>query len=397
MTVEILKSKAKGSIFAPPSKSAAHRALICAALSEKSEIKNIGSNDDIKATLSCLQKMGAKVSLTDNGTRIGGLKIEKIKEETELFVNESGSTLRFLIPLCLNGNKITFKGSKRLFERPLDVYADIFKSNGIAFETGEDFACVCGKYPQKTVKIKGNISSQFISGFCFYFAANGGGEIEIIPPFESKPYVDMTLDTLNSFGVLAEYTDNKIVISGDVKNTDMTVEGDCSSAAFLDAFNLLGGDVEVLGLNENTLQGDSIYKRFYSDIKSGVKVFDLSDCPDLAPVMFALSAHIGEFTFTGTKRLALKESDRAKCMKEELEKFGARVEIFDNEVKIYGGNLKTPTSTLCGHNDHRIVMSLAVLCSYYGGKIECANAVSKSYPEFFENIKALGVKINYEA
>ncbi|MCQ2478846.1 MAG: 3-phosphoshikimate 1-carboxyvinyltransferase, partial [Clostridia bacterium] len=173
------------------------------------------------------------------------------------------------------------------------------------------------------------------------------------------------------------------------------VEGDCSSAAFLDAFNLLGGKVTVNGLNSNTLQGDSIYKKFYSCIKDGVRNFDLSDCPDLSPVMFALCSHIGEFTFTGTKRLKIKESDREECMKQELEKFGAKVEIFENEVKIYGGNLKKPSEILCGHNDHRIVMALSVLCSYYGGKIDGANAVSKGFPDFFEKIKELGVEYKY--
>ena len=205
----------------------------------------------------------------------------------------------------------------------------------------------------------------------------------------------MTIKSLSDFGVIIEKCGRTYKIKGNQKyeTKNITVEGDYSNAAFLDGFNLLGGDVLVTGLDESSLQGDKIYKKMYEGLKTGEKQFDLSNCPDLAPVMFALSAVFGGAHFTGTKRLKIKESDRAVAMRTELKKFGIKVDVNDNDVTVHGGELKAPSETLCGHNDHRIVMALSLLCTLTGGSIGDAQSVAKSYPDYFEKIKSLGIVI----
>ena len=399
MTVTIKKSVAKGVIAAPPSKSMAHRALICGALSGGSKIENIEYSNDILATLDCLSALGAKIEKNDNTVAIGGLNPFASKEAT-LDCRESGSTLRFMIPLCmLSGNKITLKGSERLFARNLTIYEEIAKQNGILFEKGSDSLTVCGNLKSGDYKIAGNISSQFISGLLFALPlCNGDSTLEITGEYESEPYVDLTLKALSDFGNVIEKCDRTYKIKGSQKyiSKNMTVEGDYSNAAFLDGFNLLGGDVTVTGLAPDSLQGDKIYKQMYEGLKNGENQFDLSQCPDLAPVMFALSAVYGGAHFTGTKRLKIKESDRAFAMAQELHKFGITVDVAENDVTVHGGEIKLPSDTLCGHNDHRIVMALSLLCTLTGGSISEAESVAKSYPDYFEKIKSLGIVIENE-
>ena len=399
MTVTIKKSKAKGIIAAPPSKSMAHRALICGALSGGSEIYNIEYSNDILATLDCLTALGAKIEIQGSKIKCGGLNPFSAKETT-LDCRESGSTLRFMIPLAfLSGAKITLTGSERLFARNLTIYEEIAKKNNITFEKSDNCLTVCGTLKSGNYKIAGNISSQFISGLLFALPLlDGDSTLEITGEYESEPYVDLTIKSLSDFGVTIEKCGRIYKIKGNQKyeTKNITVEGDYSNAAFLDGFNLLGGDVLVTGLNESSLQGDKIYKKMYEGLKNGEKQFDLSNCPDLAPVMFALSAVFGGAHFTGTKRLKIKESDRAAAMKQELAKFGIKVDVSDNDVTVYGGELKAPSETLCGHNDHRIVMALSLLCTLTGGSINDAQSVAKSYPDYFEKIKSLGIVIENE-
>ena len=399
MTVTIKKSKAKGIIAAPPSKSMAHRALICGALSGGSEIYNIEYSNDILATLDCLTALGAKIEIQGSKIKCGGLN-PFVSKESVLDCRESGSTLRFMIPVCmLSGSKITFTGSNRLFERNLTIYEEIAKQNGILFAKGENNLTVCGRLKSGSYKIAGNISSQFISGLLFALPLlDGDSTLEITGEYESEPYVDLTIKSLKDFGVVIEKDDRIYKIKGGQKYIaqNMTVEGDYSNAAFLDGFNLLDGDVLVSGLDESSLQGDKIYKKMYEGLKNGEKQFDMSNCPDLAPVMFALSAVYGGAHFTGTKRLKIKESDRAAAMKQELAKFGIKVDVNNNDVTVHGGELKAPSETLCGHNDHRIVMALSLLCTLTGGSIGDAQSVAKSYPDYFEKIKSLGIVIEDE-
>lgn len=400
MNLKIFPSKANGEIYAPPSKSLSHRALICGALSSESKLTNVyGSHRsvDVGTTLNCLMHLGADICVHGERVTIGNFNPFNPNTDITLDCNESGSTLRFLIPLCLLCNKkITLTGAPRLFERPLAVYEDICREQGIMFEKNENSLTLCGKLKSGSYRVRGDISSQFITGLLFALPLLDGISIlEITGKFESASYVDLTLQTLSAFGIKITRNANRFVILGNqkYKNSQFAVESDCSNAAFLEAFNYLGGNVRVMGINPNTLQGDRVYKDIFKAIGNGNNEFDLSDCPDLAPILFAVAAAKGGAKFVGTARLKIKESDRASAMQSELAKLGVPVTVGENEVIIGKAELKAPREILCGHNDHRIVMSLAVLCTLVGGEIEGAEAVSKSYPNFFDDIEKLQIKL----
>ena len=395
MKIKINPSVANGSVTAPPSKSIAHRAIICGALSGGSNIENVAYSKDIKATVECLSALGASVTANENSLNIGGMDAFNINENAILNCNESGSTLRFLIPLCLvSGKKTIFKGAFRLFERPLSVYESICREQGILFEKGTNSLTVCGKLKSGNYRVRGDISSQFISGLLFTLPLlDGVSIIEVIGKLESEPYIDLTLQALSKFGIKITRVGSRFIILGNQRyqSRGVTVEADCSNAAFLYAFNLFGGNVQVDGINKNTLQGDIVFYEIFEAIEKGKRQFDLSDCPDLAPILFAVAAAKGGATFTGTARLKIKESDRSEAMAQELKKLGVDVEIGENSVTVHSADVKAPKETLCGHNDHRIVMALSVLCTLVGGEIEGAEAVFKSYPAFFDALKKLNV------
>lgn len=398
MTVTVKPSRATGTVASPPSKSMAHRALICGALSKKSVVTNIDFSKDIIATLNCLEKLGAKVEIHSNAVTIGGLKLDAIPDNVELDADESGSTLRFLIPLCMAAKKtVILKGAKRLFERPLDIYESIAKKQNILFQKSESSLIVCGNILSGEYSVEGNVSSQFISGLLFLLPLfKGDSTLTVTGNFESASYVDLTLQVLNTFGVDIKQKNNTFYIKGcsEYKSQNYVVEGDCSNAAFLEAFNYLGGNVTVEGLNKNTLQGDRVYKNIFEGLKNGKKQFCLSDCPDLAPVVFAVSTLYGGAEFTGTKRLKIKESDRAEAMKQELSKFGMVAEVYENSVIIKDGELRKPTEVLNSHNDHRIAMALTLLLTITGGSISGAECVAKSFPLFFKIISQIGIDLN---
>lgn len=356
----------------------AHRLLICSRLAGGGSVSGVEYSEDIKATLACLDALEK-----------GGV----------LACNESGSTLRFMIPLCLlKGREITLCGTSRLFSRSLKVYEDICKEQRLYFNQGDGFVTVNGVLCPGHYKVRGDISSQFISGLMFALPLlDGDSEIEITHGFESKPYIDLTLKALALFGISEKVKGNIIYIKGSQRYipADVTVEGDYSNAAFFDALNLIGGDTEVTGLDPHSLQGDRVYKEFFKRLKDGTPTLDISDCPDLGPILMAAAAAENGCTLTGTHRLKIKESDRGAAMKAELEKFGIKVELSDDSITV-SGTLCPPSRTLCGHNDHRIVMSLAVLCTLTGGRITDAQAVNKSLPDFFERLAVLGIETEVE-
>ena len=398
MNVTIEKSKAVGTVNAPPSKSVSHRALICGALSGEATINNIAYSEDVLATLGCLEALGANVEKGTNFVKFGRLDLNDIPDNINLFCNESGSTLRFFIPLCLlKGKRIVLSGSERLFERPLSIYENICKEQGIEYIKNSTSLSVCGMLKAGEYTVPGNISSQFITGLLFALPMlEKDSKLIIEGNLESSSYIDLTLDVMKDFGVEIQRQDNVFYIKGgqQYEKKDYTVEGDCSNAAFLEAFNYLGGQVEVNGIAKDTLQGDRVYLEMYKDLKAGKKMFDITNTPDLAPVMFAMAAYFGGAEFNGTSRLKIKESDRAEVMAQELLKFGIDVDVFENSVLIKNGEIKCPSSVLKGHNDHRIVMALSLLCSVTGGTIEGAEAIKKSFPDYFEVIKELGIKVN---
>ena len=401
MILSINPSSPKGDIVAPPSKSYAHRALICAGLaSGTSIISNISFSEDIKATLDCLTELGAKIEINGNTAIITGISDFTNFKDAVLNCNESGSTLRFFIPLCLLSNdEITLNGTQKLISRPLSVYENIAKNQGLLFQKNLNSVSVKGKIKSDCFSVKGNISSQFISGLLFALPLlEDDSEINIIPPFESKPYVDMTVSILKNFGIEIDYSGLNIKIKGNqhYKPQNTTVEGDWSNAAFLYAFKSCGADVNVIGVDANSSQGDKICLEYFDAVKNGLPSLDLTDCPDLAPIMFAFAGLHNGAVFTGTDRLRFKESDRISCMQTELAKFGIKLVTGDNRVVIKSGDFHTPTENIFGHNDHRIVMANAFLLCKTGGKIEGYEAVKKSFPDFFDVLLKAGVNLNYE-
>lgn len=403
MRVNIKKSSPTGIIKAPASKSASHRLLICAGLSDgRSVITNVAFSEDIKATIRCLEAIGCKIRIKDDTVTVDGIGDFSDVGEKILDCGESGSTLRFFIPICiLSGNKVTLTGSKKLLSRPLDVYEEICKKQGIKMNISETEIALDGKISADFFEVKGNVSSQFISGLLFALPLlEKSSTIKIIPPFESRPYVDMTMDAMRKFGVGAEFTDeNEIKIEGNQKYfpCDTAVEGDWSNAAFFYAFKESGADIEITGTDSGSLQGDKICVEYLKRLKEGFSRLDLADCPDLAPILFAFAAKHNGAEFINTNRLRMKESDRVACMRQELSKIGAVMDVGDNALTVKKSEIHRPEEMISGCNDHRIVMSMAYLLTFTGGTIDGYEAVKKSYPDFFEVLEKAGVKINYEA
>ena len=399
MIAEIKKSYLSGEAYVPASKSMAHRLLICAGLSNgTSIIKKVTFSEDILATLDCLSVMGAEYKINENTVKIKGVGNIIQDGEKEFDCRESGSTLRFFIPLMLLSDKNqTFRGKGRLMERPQSVYEDICKEKGLRFDFADNKITVCGKLTGGHYYVRGDISSQFITGLLFALSkCENDSFIHITTPLESRSYIDMTFYALSLFSVSCSFIDeNTICVKGnqDYIFRDITVEGDYSASAFLEALNYLGGKIIINGLNEKSFQGDRVYKDYFKLLSDSSPTLDVSDCPDLAPILMTLAAAKNGAVLTGTKRLKIKESDRGAVMASELSKFGANIEVYENEIVIRPSELYKPTDILYGHNDHRVVMSLAVLSTVYGGRITDAEAVRKSYPGFFETLSALGTEV----
>lgn len=384
---------------APPSKSMAHRLLICAGLSEgESEIKNIAFSEDVLATLDCLEEMGARIEKRENSVKIKGISPFAIKEGKVFSARESGSTLRFLIPIVLlSGKRHTFNGYGRLMERPLEIYESICKEKGFYFLREKGKITLEGRLTSDEYTLRGDISSQFISGLLFALClCKGDSRIRLTGKIESRSYIDMTLWAMKGFGVNVLWeNESTLYIKGgqSYRAGCFTNEGDYSNAAFFDALSCLGYAVKVEGLKKSSLQGDRIYKEYYKELKKGKAVLDVSDCPDLAPVLMTLACFLEGAELTGTARLKIKESDRGLAMQKELSKLGADIKVFENKIIINKSALHKSEEAFFGHNDHRIVMALSIAGVLFGGEIEDAQAVKKSYPDFFERLRELGVEV----
>lgn len=402
MRVKITKSKAIGTIKAPSSKSMAHRLLICASMADGvSKIHGISDCEDVLATLDCLSAMGIKYEKCKETITLYGKKLQDRVIESNLKCRESGSTLRFLIPSALAcGKTATFEGAPSLMQRPMGVYENLCKENGLNYSINGQTVTVKGPLTRGEYRVVGNVSSQFISGLLFALPnLEGDSRIHVIPPIESRPYIDMTVDALSAFGVNVTWeNENTLYIKGaqSFVPSEISVEGDYSGSAFIEALNLFGSSVEVTGLKANSLQADEAYRQYFPMLQAGTPTIHIGNCPDLAPILFAVAAAKHGGVFLGTKRLKIKESDRAAAMAEELEKFGTSVEVYEDRVVVYPKEFHAPNEVLNGHNDHRIVMALSILLTLTGGEIEGAEAVSKSYPAFFEDLAALGIEVSKE-
>ena len=285
-------------------------------------------------------------------------------------------------------------------ERPLNVYEDLCREQGLTLRRDTTSVTTRGPLQSGEFTLRGDVSSQFISGLLFSLPLLAGDStIRLLPPVESRSYIDMTLEALATFGVRAEWRDElTLAIPGNQTYTarNASVEGDYSGAAFFLALRTLGMDVTVTDLPATTRQGDSICKTYFDALEEGTPTLSIRDCPDLGPILMAVAAAKNGCVLTDTGRLAIKESDRGAAMAEELAKFGVKVDRTADTITVHGGTLCAPTAPLLGHNDHRIVMSLATLCTLVGGTIEGAEAVRKSLPDYFALMKSLGLSVNVD-
>lgn len=404
-SIKIKKSQLKGKVTVPPSKSLSHRAIICASLSEgKSTINNLIMSEDIKSTVEGMKKLGAEINITENKAIIKGKGIIELNPIIDC--RESGSTLRFLIPLGIVLTEgLSFTGSKKLFERPLDVYYDIFDKQNIEYELNKNYPLsIKGKLSPGTFEISGNLSSQFISGLLLSLPLlNGTSKILVTDSFQSKSYVDMTVDVMEKFKCIIDRIDERtFFIKGNqkYKNTDYTVEGDYSQAAFFLVANELENEIELNGLNKNSMQGDkeiiNIIKK-YNNINNEIKI-DVSQIPDLVPIISVLAALKDNCTtyINNAHRLRLKESDRLKTISTELNKLGASVKETNDGLIIIGKESLKGNAVVNSWNDHRIAMSLAIAATKCENDIILENyrSVNKSYPNFWDDYISLGGAIS---
>lgn len=400
MNIEIKPSAPNGRIAAPPSKSMAHRLLICGGLSEgESIIHGIADSEDMHATLDCLSALGAQYIQEGDTVKIRGIDVRTARPTRPLGCRESGSTMRFFLPLCLlSGNETVLKGAPRLLERPLSVYENIAADQGLTFRRERESVTVGGCLSSGVYRIPGNISSQFISGLLFALPLlPEDSTVVVLPPVESRSYLLLTIDALRLFGVEIVWRDERtLYIRGGQRYTagEVTVEGDWSNAAAFHALNQLGGRVEIDGLSENSLQGDRVCLRYLDQLSGGMPTLHIGDCPDLGPILLAVAAAKHGAVFCGTRRLRMKESDRGAAMAEELAKFGVAVTVHEDSIVVYPAAFHAPTEPLSGHNDHRIVMALCALLCRTGGRMVGAEAVRKSLPNYFELMTALGTEVN---
>lgn len=406
MIVKCTPSEISGTIKSISSKSDAHRLLICAALS-KTETKiycNVMSKD-IAATICCLKAMGTDISVDGDVITV---KPESFNKKAELDCNESGSTLRFLMPLVSAlGIDATIKGSGCLPQRPISPLKEEMEKKGVIFHTDNHFPLhLTGQLQSGEYEIEGNISSQFITGLLLALPLlNGDSKIKLIPPVESKSYLDITVSVLKKFGIEIKEKENEYIVKGNqqfISPKEITVQGDWSNASFfLCAGALSEKGVTITDLDINSPQGDKgildVLKNMGADVEvkvteitikknklNGITV-DASDIPDAVPIISVMAtACTGDTKIINAQRLRIKESDRIKSVVEMINSVGGNAEETDDGLIIHGG-IPLKGGKVNGYNDHRIVMSASILSTICENNVTITdgNAVEKSYPDFW--------------
>lgn len=408
MNVIITPTQLAGHVIPPPSKSQAHRLIIAGALARgESVMSNIAFSQDIQVTLRCMEGLGAGFTLGDSGVTIYGLAAGGAlsgwgRELPSLDCGESGSTLRFLIPIALAvaGGGI-FAGHGRLMERPQRPYFDLFDERGIYYEQRSGYLTVRGLLKPGTYRLPGNVSSQFLTGLLYTLPLlEGTSEIMLTSPMESAGYVDMTLEVLNQFGITVDRQDEfHFRVSGKqmFQPRNMTIEADWSQGGFWYAAKALGNLVDVGGLDASSTQGDRVIEELFTRLCCpGDEEIDVSDCPDLVPPLAAMSVLRNGITrLTHASRLRLKESDRLATVGEVLNALGAKVTEGVDSLTITGVDTLPGGVSVDSHNDHRIAMMAAIAATRCQAPITLtgAEAVNKSYPSFWEEYERLGGQI----
>ncbi len=407
MNIKITPCKLHGTVEIPSSKSFAHREIICASLSKgKSIISGVSFSKDIYATLSAMESLGAKYTIQDDTITIQG--ISNPKDTATIDCCESGSTLRFIIPIVSAlGVSATLKGQGRLPERPITPFIRELPKKNVSFDYQNTMPfSMNGKLISGTFELEGDISSQFITGLLFALPLlDGDSKIVMTTPLQSKPYVDMTIQSMANFGVKVQEMDYGYYILGnqEYKSLDHKVEGDYSQSAFFYVANAIGNDITLKNLLANSIQGDkkiveicekSCYNR--NDNRLNAYTIDAKDIPDLVPILAVLGCFGNETSkIVGAERLKIKESDRLIAIADALNRIGGKVTPTDDGLIIQPIDHFTG-GTVDGFGDHRIVMATAIASTRCVGDVTIvgANAIEKSYPNFFRDFENLGGKIN---
>ena len=393
MDIIITPRKLNGSVRAIASKSQAHRLLICAAFADKETVLECPeTNQDIEATADCLRSLGADISRTDKAYLVR--PIMQVPDNAILRCRESGSTLRFMLPVVgALGVDATFVLEGRLPYRPLSPLWEEMERQGCTLQRPTETTLRCnGKLQPGNYSIDGSVSSQFITGLLFALALiSGANNLTVTGNLESKPYVDMTQKALQIFGV---NTDNYFVNTALPFSSPgcVSVEGDWSNGAFFLAAKAMGNDVQVTNLDPDSPQGDRKIVEVLDQLKKTNAVIDAADIPDLVPVLAVTAATKNGATFTNIRRLRLKESDRVATVCQMLSQLGAKAESTENELVVCPGTFHGCTISSAG--DHRIAMALAIAGMAASGEsvIHNAECVSVTFPEFVECFAGAGAK-----
>ena len=411
--IKLFPTSLHGSVSAVSSKSVAHRAIIAASLSNSpSTLTNVIVSEDIKATLHAVKKLGASIKVTDSTVTIKPRKKRLLKAKT-IDCNESGSTLRFMIPVAsLYDKTITFTGRPSLLNRPMTLYNDVFKQSSGMLEIAQDKIVVNGSIKGNTYELDGSISSQFFTGLMLTLPLVDNDSTLIVKGnLESKSYIDLTIDVLRSFGVSIREHDDRYYIKGNqsYNGTKMAIEGDYSQAAFFMVAGAINGGISIDNLNINSVQGDRVIIDLLTDMNanpvvmengfnitksdtSGM-VIDVADCPDLAPILSLLGAvSEGTTKLINIERLRIKESDRVNSTVTTLKQLGADITSDESSITVHGKKQLDGGVTVDSFNDHRIAMMVAIAATVCKDPVTLTNAtaVNKSYPTFFEDYQRLG-------
>lgn len=389
MNVTILPGTLKGAVTPPSSKSQTHRAVLALMLAQgEGKLSNLAVSQDIQATQDCVAALKSGQPAQADGLPL-------------LDCGESGSTLRFLIPVALavrGGGHFTGRG--RLMERPQGPYIRLFEEKGILWKQEEACLTVAGQLEPSVYALPGNVSSQFITGLLYALPLlPGDSRIVLTTPLESRGYVDMTLDMLRRFDIKVEEQEDGFLVPGNqtYQARDLTLEADWSGAAFWYAANFLGAQVDIQGLNPDSVQGDrQIGTLYWKLARPGDVDIDLSQCPDLAPPLAAMAAvRKGTTRFVHAGRLRMKESDRLETIARTLNALGAKAQVGEDTLTLEGVD-HLEGGTVDGCNDHRIAMMAAVAAVACKEPVTIlgAECVKKSYPRFWEDYTALGGEIH---
>lgn len=390
MDITIFPQTLSGSVCAIPSKSQAHRILICAAFADScTKLICPSTNKDIEATVSCLNGIGANISKTKYGYNVEPISI--IPQNATLDCSESGSTLRFMLPIVASlGIKTTFIMRGRLPQRPLSPLAEELERMGCQINQPTENTLMCqGQLRNGIYRIDGSISSQYITGLLFALSLlPGNNRLEVSGKIESKPYIDMTTHALSLFGKnVSEYAfDDKQQFHSP---GTVEIEGDWSNAAFFLSGNAIGNDLTVTGLDLCSKQGDRIVVELLKQLENHT-IISGENCPDIIPILAIVAACKKGARFTNIKRLRLKESDRITAVAEMLRALGATAEIIDDDLLVKPAPFHS--CTIDSKNDHRIAMAAAIASTVADGPIILCDAgcVSKSYPDFWNEFTRLG-------